>query len=93
MITFPGLQSPGRRQLPTNRSPSLRPPLHCLKVLGLSFALACSRGATPAASPEPAEAQKPADTHGLSVAPLAGQPVAVLPITMVLGDSAADGEL
>lgn len=92
MITFPGLQPPGRRQLPTYRTPSLRLPLHCLKVLGLSFALACSRGATPATPPEPAEAQKPADTHGLAVAPLAGQPVAVLPITMVLGDSAAESD-
>jgi len=93
VITFPGLQPPGSRQLPIPSQsftpPSFRLPFRCLKVLGLSLALACGRGATPASAPAPAEAQKPAETHGLAVAPLAGQPVAVLPITMVLGDSAA----
>jgi hypothetical protein len=96
VITFPGLQPPGRRHLPTYKKSAgksaLRLPLHCLKVLGLSFALACSRGATPASTPTPAEAQKPANTHGLAVAPLAGQAVAVLPITMVLADSAVESD-
>lgn len=70
----------------------IRLPLQGLKVVGLSLALACSRGASPASPPAPAEAQKPTQTHGLAVAPLAGQPVAVLPITMVLGDSAAEAD-
>ena len=66
----------------------IRPPRHSLKVLGLSLALACSRGPSPASAPAPAEAQQSKATHGLAVAPLAGQPVSVLPITMVLADPA-----
>ena len=91
MITFRGPDTPGNRPLPTLDRP-IRLPHHCLKVLGLSLALACSRGPTPARPPAPAEAQKPADTHGLAVAPLAGQAVSVLPITMVLADSAAEAD-
>lgn len=67
----------------------IRLPQHCLKILGLSLALACSRGPTPASAPAPAEAQQSSAAHGLAVAPLAGQPVSVLPITMVLADPAA----
>jgi hypothetical protein len=91
VITFRGPDTPGNRPLPTLDRP-IRLPHHCLKVLGLSLALACSRGPTPASPPAPAEAQKPADTHGLAVAPLAGQAVSVLPITMVLADSAAEAD-
>ncbi|MBA2627870.1 MAG: hypothetical protein H0U85_07640 [Gemmatimonadales bacterium] len=57
------------------------------RTVALSLALACSRGAAPSDAPAPAQAQKPVESHFLSVAPLAGQPVSVLPLTMVAADS------
>jgi hypothetical protein len=96
VITFPRLgdlcrrpvTSPGRNQLPIHHAL----PLRCLRIGALSLALACSRGATPTRPPTPAEAQKPEESHLLAVAPLAGQPVSVLPITMILADSSVEAD-
>ncbi len=66
----------------------MRLPFRGLKILCLSLVFACSRGTGPAGSPVPAEAQLADGGNPLSVAPIAGQPVSVLPITLVLADSA-----
>ncbi len=66
--------------------------IRILRVTALSLALACSRGAGPAGAPTPAVAQRPDAAHGLAVAPLAGQPVSVLPITMVVADSSVEAD-
>lgn len=68
-------------------------PPRYLRVAALSLALACGRGAAPTDAPAPAAAQQnSAESHFLSVAPLAGQAVSVLPITMVVADSSANAD-
>lgn len=64
-----------------------------MKSLIRSLALAASLAACSTASVPPVEAQKPAPAPALAVAPIAGQRVPVLPLTLLTADSAIEATL
>lgn len=57
------------------------------------FVLSAALGAACSANPEPAPAQRPAPAPALLVAPLAGQRVPVLPITLITADGLPSSDL